>query len=53
MYTGASFLHREIKSLETKLEADRLEAAVDRRQMQATLNAILEDLGSLKARRWW
>ncbi|KAL4539746.1 hypothetical protein Ndes2437B_g01901 [Nannochloris sp. 'desiccata'] len=70
IYYGASFLHGEIKSaeakleaklesteakLEAKLEADRKEAAVDRRQMQATLNEILKEIGSLKVQRrsWW
>ena len=63
MYTGASFLHGEIKdirgdikdlrgdimSVEAKLEADRKEACLDRRQMQATLNEILKT----QRRSWW
>ncbi len=40
--------------LEAKIETGRTEEAREYREMQATLNAILEDLGSLKAqRRWW
>ena len=60
MYAGASSLHGEIKGLhgdiksaeaklEATLKADRKEAAVDRRQMQATLNEILKT----QRRSWW